>query len=124
MKYINQLTIIMGVSFVGEALHKLLALPVPASIYGLIIMMILLESGIVKFENIKDTGTFMLNIMIITFVPSTVGVMTAIEDLKSFIIPILVALFVITFIVMVVTGRVTQFVLERKEKKKCLIKDY
>ena len=124
MKYINQLTIIMGVSFVGEALHKLLALPVPASIYGLIIMMILLESGIVKFENIKDTGTFMLNIMIITFVPSTVGVMTAVEDLKSFIIPILVALFVITFIVMVVTGRVTQFVLERKEKKKCLIKDY
>lgn len=119
MKYINQLTIIMGVSFVGEALHKLLALPVPASIYGLIIMMILLESGIVKFENIKDTGTFMLNIMIITFVPSTVGVMTAVEDLKSFIIPILVALFVITFIVMVITGRVTQFVLERKEKKKC-----
>lgn len=119
MKYINQLTIIMGVSFVGEALHKLLTLPVPASIYGLIIMMILLESGIVKFENIKDTGTFMLNIMIITFVPSTVGVMTAVEDLKSFIIPILVALFVITFIVMVVTGRVIQFVLERKEKKKC-----
>ena len=55
----------MGVSFVGEALHKLLALPVPASIYGLIIMMILLESGIVKFENIKDTGTFMLNIPLI-----------------------------------------------------------
>ncbi len=119
MKYLSQLAIIIGVSFVGEILHKVLGLPVPASIYGLIIMMILLESGIVKFDNIKDTGTYMLNIMIVTFVPSTVGVMTAVDELKSFIIPILVALFVITFIVMVVTGRVTQFVLERKENKKC-----
>ena len=52
--------------------------------------------------------------MIVTFVPSTVGVMTAIEDLKSFLIPILIVLFIVTVIVMVVTGRVSQFVIERR----------
>ena len=40
--------------------------------------------------------------------------MTAAEELKSFLIPILLALFVVTVIVMVVTGRISQFVLERR----------
>ncbi len=114
MKYLNQIAIIFGVSFVGEMVYRFLGLPIPASIYGLIIMMILLETKLVKFEQIKDAGSFMLNIMIVTFVPSTVGVMTAIEDLKSFLIPILIVLFVVTVIVMVVTGRVSQFVIERR----------
>ena len=117
MKYLNQVMIIFGVSFLGEILYKLLSFPIPASIYGLIIMMIMLETKVIKFEQIKDVGTFMLNIMILTFVPSTVGVMTAVDELKTFIIPILIALFIITIIVMIVTGRTAQFVIERKSKK-------
>ena len=114
MKYLNQIAIIFGVSFAGEIVYRFLGLPIPASIYGLIIMMILLETKIVKFEQIKDVGSFMLNIMIVTFVPSTVGVMTAVEELKTFLIPILIVLFLVTVIVMVVTGRVSQFVIERR----------
>ena len=114
MKYLNQIAIIFGVSFVGEMVYSFLGLPIPASIYGLIIMMILLETKIVKFEQIKDVGSFMLNVMIVTFVPSTVGVMTAVEELKTFLIPILIVLFLVTVIVMVVTGRVSQFVIERR----------
>ena len=117
MKYLNQRAIIFGVSFVGEVVYKFLGLPIPASIYGLIIMMILLETKIIKFEQIKDVGSFMLNIMIVTFVPSTVGVMTAVEELKTFLIPILIVLFLVTVIVMVVTGRVSQFVIERRCSK-------
>lgn len=105
MKYLNQIAIIFGVSFAGEIVYRFLGLPIPASIYGLIIMMILLETKIIKFEQIKDVGSFMLNIMIVTFVPSTVGVMTAVEELKTFLIPILIVLFLVTVIVMVVTGR-------------------
>ena len=116
MKYIRQLAIILGVPFAGEVLYEVLPLPIPASIYGLILMLVLLESGVVKFDAIKDVGQFMLNIMTITFVPSTVGVMTAVEELKTFYMPILIALFVITIIVMVVTGKVCQAVLERRGK--------
>ncbi len=114
MKYLNQIAIIFGVSFAGEMVYSFLGLPIPASIYGLIIMMVLLETKIVKFEQIKDVGSFMLNVMIVTFVPSTVGVMTAVEELKTFLIPILIVLFLVTVIVMVVTGRVSQFVIERR----------
>ena len=117
MKYIRQLAIILGVTFAGELVYEILNLPVPASIYGLIIMLILLESGLVKFNAIKDVGQFMLNIMTITYVPSTDRIMTAAKKLKSFLMPILISLFVITIIVMIVTGRVSQFVLERTGKK-------
>lgn len=117
MKYLNQIAIIFGVSFVGELFYQFLGLPIPPSIYGLIIMMILLETKIIKFEQIKDVGSFMLNIMIVTFIPSTVGVITAVEELKEFIIPILLVLFVVTAIVMIVTGRATQFVIERRQGK-------
>ncbi len=41
MKYIYQLFIILVVTFVGELLHYFIPIPVPASIYGLIIMLIL-----------------------------------------------------------------------------------
>ena len=66
MKHISQIATIMGVSFLGEMLYKFLGLPIPASIYGLILMLMLLETKVVKFEKIKDTGTFILNIMILT----------------------------------------------------------
>ena len=38
MKYIKQLAIILGAAFLGEALYALLPLPIPASIYGLLIL--------------------------------------------------------------------------------------
>ena len=38
MKYVKQFGIILLISFAGEALNYLLPLPVPASIYGLVLM--------------------------------------------------------------------------------------
>ena len=38
MKYIKQFFIILLISFLGEALHALLPLPIPASIYGIVLL--------------------------------------------------------------------------------------
>ena len=43
MKYIRQFVIILFISFIGEALKYVLPLPIPASIYGLVLMFVLLE---------------------------------------------------------------------------------
>ena len=42
MKYFRQFFIILAISFVGEILHMVLPLPVPASIYGLVLMLLAL----------------------------------------------------------------------------------
>lgn len=63
MKYIYQLFIILVVTFVGELLHYFIPIPVPASIYGLIIMLILLCTKVVKLEHVERTSDFLIEIM-------------------------------------------------------------
>ena len=50
MKYIKQLAIIILVCFAGEMIRYIVPLPVPGSIWGLVLMFILLVTGVVKLE--------------------------------------------------------------------------
>ena len=43
MKYLIQFLIIIAFSFAGELLHYCLPLPIPASIYGIILLFLALE---------------------------------------------------------------------------------
>ena len=51
MKFIKQFSIILLITFLGELLHILIPLPIPASVYGLVLMLIALRSGLVKVEH-------------------------------------------------------------------------
>ena len=56
MKYLHQLLLIFLFSFLGELLHSLISWPIPASIYGMVLLFIALSLRIVKLEHIKTTG--------------------------------------------------------------------
>ena len=116
MKYIIQIGIISGISFVAEVLHVLLPLPVPASVYGLLILLVLLLTGIVKEERIKDTADFLLSIMPLFFVPAAVALMTSFESMKGNVWKLLIMCLVSTVVVMVVTGLVSQFIVHAGKK--------
>ena len=63
MKYIRQFIIIILISFVGEVLHYLLPLPISASIYGLVLMLVGLASGLIPLAAVKDTAYFLVETM-------------------------------------------------------------
>ena len=63
MKFVRQFMIILAISFVGELLHALLPLPVPASIYGLVLMLIGLQTGILPLNAVNEAGGFLIEIM-------------------------------------------------------------
>ena len=92
-------------------------LSVPGSIYGLILMFVLLLTGVLKVEHVKETGEFLIEIMPLMFIPAGVGLLTSWSRLQSFLVPLLVITILSTFIVMIVTGKVTDFLLSRKGKK-------
>lgn len=117
MKYIYQFLIILIVSFVGELLHYFILLPIPASIYGLVIMLLLLCVGIVKLEHIEKTSDFLIEIMPLMFIPGGVGLVTAWADLQDILLPAIVICIVSTIIVMAVTGKVTETVMKIKRGK-------
>ena len=73
MKYIKQFSIIITVSFLGEVLHALLPLPIPASIYGLLLMLAGLCCHIIPMDEVKETGKFLVEVMPLMFIPAAVG---------------------------------------------------
>ncbi len=117
MKYIKQFGIILTISFIGEVCNHLLPLPVPASIYGLVILFTGLFFGWIKLEDVKETGKFLIEIMPLMFIPAAVGLLESWGVLKPICIPVIGITLVTTIIVMAVTGRTTQFVIRRGKRK-------
>ena len=72
MKYLQQFLLILCISFVGEFLKYVLPLPIPASIYGMVILFIGLLTGLIKLEQVKDVGKFLIEIMPVMFIPAGV----------------------------------------------------
>ena len=117
MKYIYQFLIILSVTFAGEILHYFLPIPVPASIYGLLIMLLLLSAHVVKLCHIEKTSDFLTEIMPLMFIPGGVGLVTAWSDLKSIILPVSVITVLVTVIVMAVTGKTTELIMWFDKRK-------
>lgn len=111
MKYMKQIAIIFGVTCIGEFLNYFLPLPVPASIYGLILMLVLLVTHVIKIEHVDEVGTFLVEIMPMMFIPAGVGLVTSFGQLRPVLFPVLVITVVTTFLVMAVTGKVTDAVI-------------
>lgn len=117
MKYLKQFAVILTMTFLGEVLHLLLPLPVPTSIYGMVLLLISLMTGIIKLEQVRETGTFLIEIMPIMFIPAGVGLLDSWSSLRPILIPVLVITVVSTIFVMGISGKVTQFVI-RKERRR------
>lgn len=110
MKIYLQLFYILLCSFLGEILKHLLGLPIPGSVLGMLVLFLALQTKILKVEDVKEVGAFLLGNLTILFVPAGVGIMvnfTAIQDVWYILV---VVSLVITAVVMGLTGRLVQFV--------------
>ncbi len=116
MKYVRQFLIIIAVCFLGELLKFAIPLPIPAGIYGMILLFAALQLRIIKVESIGETARFLIEIMPVMFLPAGVGLITSWDALQSFWIQLIVISIVSTVIVMAVSGVVTQIIM-RKGKK-------
>ena len=116
MKYVKEFGIILIVSLVGELLNYFLPLPVPASIYGLVLMFLCLMLGVIKLSDVHDTACFLIEIMPLRFIPAAVGLMASWSVIRANLLAYLVIAAVTTLAVMAVSGLVTQGVLRRNGK--------
>lgn len=114
MKYIKQVLIILGFTALGEALAYLIPLPVPAAIYGLVLLLIALGTGILKTEHVKDTSAFLISIMPVLYVPVCVRILEYWGVISSNLVAILTITVVSTYLVFAVSGLVTQWLLKKK----------
>ena len=115
MKYVRQFMMILLISFCGELLKCFLPLPIPASVYGFILLFVGLLTGVVKLDMVKDAAKFLIEIMPLMFIPAGVGLLTSWEVLKPVLMPFAVITVVTTVVVMAAAGRVTQWVIRRQK---------
>lgn len=116
MNYVKQFCIILAFSFTGEVLNRIIPLPVPASIYGLVLLFLALEFKIIKVEHIKEVSKFLLGIMTLFFVPSSVGFINALPLMKKYGLLFISITIVSTLIVFAVTGQVTQALMKIRNR--------
>lgn len=117
MKYLQQAVIIAGITFAAEIIKYFVPLPVPASIYGLILLFFLLKSGLLKLEQIENVGGLLLELMPLLLVPASVSFLTVLDTIQGMLLPVLIMGFAGTAAVMITTGRVSQWMIRRKEKR-------
>lgn len=118
MQYLKQFFVIILFSFLGEGLHRLIPLPIPASIYGLVLIFVALYIGIIKLEQVKKAADFFIGIMPVLFIPAAVGLVDYWEVLKPIWLSIIIIIFVTTFLVLIVSGKITQWVIRKEGRKK------
>lgn len=116
MKYVIQFLIIAAFAFIGELLHWFIPLPIPASIYGIVLLFIALELKWVKVSDIREVSSFLIAVMPIMFIPAAAGLMESWGAVKSSVWEYTLITIVSTFVVMGVSGAVTQFVIRRGKK--------
>ena len=114
----KQFGIIMAVTCVGELMNHYIPLPIPASIYGLVLMLVLLMTKMVKLHQVKESADFLIEIMPLMFIPSCVSLITSWTALKRLLLPLFVLTLLSTFIVMIVTAKVSEWILNKKEAKR------
>jgi len=115
MKYLRECLIIFGLTFAGEVLNRILPLPVPAGVYGLFLMLVLLCTGLLKLEQVEATGNFLLDIMPVMFIPASVGLLESMGVLQAILVPVVVISLASTVIVMAATGIVAEKMLGGKK---------
>ena len=117
MKYVRQFAIILLFSFLGEILHEIIPLSIPASVYGLVLLLAALCVKLVKVEQVREGAGFLIEIMTVMFIPAAVGLLTSWEVLKPICVPVIVITVLTTIIVMASTGLVTQGIIKKEKKK-------
>ena len=117
MKYVRQFVIIMVFTFLGEVLKALLPFPVPASIYGLLALLLALETKLLPLASVRDVGEFFVEIMPLTFIPAGVGLLESWGVMKPMLGSLVLTVVVSTMLVMAVSGLVTQGVIALRKRR-------
>lgn len=114
MRYLKQFCVIVVFAFLGELCHALIPYPIPASIYGMVLLFAALSLGSVKLEQVRQTSGFLVSCLPVLFVAPVVKLMDCWEQVRENLIPLTLIVFVTTVVTFGISGLVTQWLEDRK----------
>ena len=107
----------LGILFLGEFLQIKFNLPIPATILGMVILLFLMITKIIKLKWIEDIGNTLLDNLSILFIPAGVGIVRELDLFKGNIISLAIIVLISTTVIIVVTGYTIQLLENKKSGK-------
>ena len=114
----KQFGIIFGCLALGELLALIPWLNIPGSIWGMLILTLLLDRKIVNPDTIRPVCKFLISNMAFFFIPPGVALMNYFDVIAAEWLPITVATVVSIIIVLLVTGHLHQFLHNRLKHRR------
>ncbi|SER59519.1 holin-like protein [Psychrobacillus sp. OK032] len=119
-KYIRivlQICILYLFSLLGSFIVQILHIKFPGSIVGLLLLLGCLHLKVIPVQLIKEGAGFLLGLLALFFVPSTVGVMNYPELLSINGVLLISSVIVSTVLTVIITGRICQYLEGRKTRE-------
>ena len=119
MKIIIQIAIIFSICWVSQIVEALLPIAFPASVIGLVLLLILLLTRVLRVDHIREKSDFLLSNMAFFFIPAGVSIISYFDILASSLLPFLVVCVVSTVLTFAVTAyavRLTRALMDRRKK--------
>ena len=115
-----QLAVIFAICLAGEFLHRIVGIPLPGNIIGMVLLLALRCLKIIKPEQISGVSSFFLNYLALFFLPPSIAIMAVGDDVLSKW-PLLLGLCIVfTLITLAVSGRCTQLFIRKQEYRENL----
>ena len=117
MKYLHQLALIALFSFLGELCRYLIPYPIPASIYGMVLLFAALALKIVPQKSVQDAGGFLTSFLPMLFVAPAVNIVASWDAIRENLLGLIAVIVATTVITFAGAGLVTDRLIRRKEGK-------
>ena len=117
MHYLKQFTVIIAISAVSELLAIFIPLPVPASIYGMSLLFLVLMTGVLKLKKVESAANLLLGIMPALFVVSGAGLITSYGQIAENFASWIAINIGSTIVILATTGLLAQGLIRRKKAK-------
>lgn len=117
MKIVQGILILLAFYGVGTLASKWLHIPMPGNLLGMLLLALCLCMGWIRMDWVEQASAFLIRHMMLFFVPIIVGVASYMNWIAKDPWSILTALVLGPLVVMLVSGRVVQWYLNRSKQK-------
>lgn len=119
VKIICQIAIIFTICWISQIVEAVLPFPFPASVIGMVLLLILLLVRALKVDHIREKSDFLLSNMAFFFIPAGVSIINYFDILAGSLVPLLVICLVSTLLTFAVTAwavQLTRYLMDRRKK--------
>ena len=117
MHYLKQFAVIIAISALSKLLAIFIPLPIPASIYGMSLLFLLLMTGVLKLKQVESAANLLLGIMPALFVVSGAGLITSYGQIAENFLSWVAVNIGSTIMILATTGLLAQGMIRRKKAK-------